>query len=55
MDTGGNTALDPSRQSDQLSAGGVPREQGPAILTAHPHQQPLETAAQTTLPKPTLS
>jgi hypothetical protein len=40
MTIGGNTALDPSRPSDQLQTGGVPRETGPHIVHPNRHHQP---------------
>jgi hypothetical protein len=36
MDIGGNTALDPSRQSDQLQREGSLAYKGPHILTPRP-------------------
>ena len=51
MDTGGYTALDPSRQSYQLQREGSLAFKGPNILTATTHRQPnahANTVAETT-------
>jgi len=51
MDTGGYTALDPSRQSYQLQREGSLAFKGPNILTATTRVQPAQPPAQTAPPK----
>jgi len=51
MVTGGNTALDPSRQSYQLQREGSLAYKEPVILTAHTCPSPSEPPAQTPSPK----
>jgi hypothetical protein len=50
MDTGGYTALDPSRQSYQLQREGSLAFKGPNILTAANRRQPPNRPAQTPPP-----